>query len=81
MLWLWRRLAATAPIRSLAWKPPYAAGAAKRKSKKKKKKKKEKRKEKKERKKERKRERKKERKEHNLINKSWASKAHSDMTL
>ena len=27
-LWLWRRLAATAPIRPLAWEPPYAAGAA-----------------------------------------------------
>ena len=26
--WLWRRLAATALIRSLAWEPPYAAGAA-----------------------------------------------------
>ena len=28
MLWLWRRLAATAPIRPLAWEPPYAAGVA-----------------------------------------------------
>ena len=28
LLWLWRRLAATAPIGSLAWKPPYAEGAA-----------------------------------------------------
>ena len=29
LLWLlWRRLAATAPIRPLAWEPPYAAGAA-----------------------------------------------------
>ena len=28
LLWLWCRLAATAPIRSLAWKPPYAIGAA-----------------------------------------------------
>ena len=27
-LWLWRRPAATAPIGSLAWEPPYAAGAA-----------------------------------------------------
>jgi len=27
-LWLWHRLAATAPIRPLAWEPPYAAGAA-----------------------------------------------------
>ena len=25
---LWRRPAATAPIRPLAWKPPYAAGVA-----------------------------------------------------
>ena len=25
---LWHRLAATAPIRPLAWEPPYAAGAA-----------------------------------------------------
>ena len=28
LLWLWRRLAATAPIRPIAWEPPYAAGAA-----------------------------------------------------
>ena len=28
LLWLWRRLAATVPIRPLAWEPPYAAGAA-----------------------------------------------------
>ena len=28
LLWLWRRLAATALIRPLAWEPPYAAGAA-----------------------------------------------------
>ena len=28
LLWLWRRLAATAPIESLAWEPPCAAGAA-----------------------------------------------------
>ena len=28
MLWLWRRPAATAPIRPLAWEPPYATGAA-----------------------------------------------------
>ena len=27
LLWLWRRLAATAQIRSLAWEPPYDAGA------------------------------------------------------
>ena len=26
-LWLWRRPAATAPIRPLAWELPYAAGA------------------------------------------------------
>ena len=28
LLWLWCRLAATAPIRPLAWKPPYAMGVA-----------------------------------------------------
>ena len=28
LLWLWLRPAATAPIRPLAWKHPYAAGAA-----------------------------------------------------
>ena len=28
LLWLWRKLAATAPIRTLAWEPPYAAGVA-----------------------------------------------------
>ena len=28
LLWLWWRPAATAPIRPLAWEPPYAAGAA-----------------------------------------------------
>ena len=28
LLWLWRRSAATAPIRPLAWEPPYAMGAA-----------------------------------------------------
>ena len=28
LLWPWHRLAATAPIRPLAWEPPYAAGAA-----------------------------------------------------
>ena len=28
LLWLWRRLVATALIRRLAWKPPYAVGAA-----------------------------------------------------
>ena len=26
-LWLWRRLAAVAPIHPLAWEPPYALGA------------------------------------------------------
>ena len=26
LLWLWRRPAATALIRPLAWEPPYAAG-------------------------------------------------------
>ena len=49
LLWLWRRPAATAPIRPLAWEHPFAAGAAleKAKDKKKKKKRKEKEKEKK----------------------------------
>ena len=28
LLWLWRSPAATAPIRPLAWEPPYAAAAA-----------------------------------------------------
>ena len=28
LLWLWYRPAATAPIRSLAWEPPYDVGAA-----------------------------------------------------
>ena len=28
LLWLWRRLAATALIRPLAWEPPYAVGVA-----------------------------------------------------
>ena len=28
LLWVWRRPAAAAPIGPLAWKPPYAAGAA-----------------------------------------------------
>ena len=28
LLWLWHRLAATAPIGLLVWEPPYAAGAA-----------------------------------------------------
>ena len=27
LLWLWRRLAAAAPIQPLAWEPPYAASA------------------------------------------------------
>ena len=39
LLWLWRRPVATAPIRPLAWEPPYATGAAQRNSKKTKKKK------------------------------------------
>ena len=29
LLWLWRRPAATALIRPLAWEPPYAVRAAK----------------------------------------------------
>ena len=36
LLWLWRRLAATAPIRPLAWEAPYAMGAAQERAKKKK---------------------------------------------
>ena len=28
LLWLWPKLAATAPIGPLAWDPPYAVGAA-----------------------------------------------------
>ena len=28
LLWLWRRLEATAPIRPLTWEPPCAAGMA-----------------------------------------------------
>ena len=37
LLWLWRRLADTAPIRPLAWEPPCAVGAALKKDQKKKK--------------------------------------------
>ena len=33
LLWLWYRPAATAPIQSLAWKHPYAVGAALKKTK------------------------------------------------
>ena len=40
LLWLWCRLAAIAPIRSLAWEFPHVAGMALKRSKKKKKKKK-----------------------------------------
>jgi len=40
LLWLWDRPAATAPIRPLAWKSPYAAGEALEKTKKEKEKKK-----------------------------------------
>ena len=36
LLWLWRRLVATALIRPLTWEPPYAAGAAQERPKKKK---------------------------------------------
>ena len=28
LLWLWRRPAAPAPVRSLAWEPPYASDTA-----------------------------------------------------
>ena len=34
LLWLWRRLVTTAPIRLLAWEPLYAAGVAPEKTKK-----------------------------------------------
>jgi len=37
LLWLWCRPAASALIRSLAWEPPYAVGAALKKKEKKKK--------------------------------------------
>ena len=40
LLWLWRRLAATASIRPLAWEPPYAEGVAQEMAKRSKKKKK-----------------------------------------
>ena len=40
LLWLWCRLAATAPIQPVAWEPPYAVGAALEKAKRPKKKKK-----------------------------------------
>ena len=36
LLWLWCRLVATAPIRPVAWEPPYAEGAAQEMEKKKK---------------------------------------------
>ena len=39
LLWLWCRLVATAPIRPLAWEPPYATGSALEKTKKERKKK------------------------------------------
>ena len=39
LLWLWSRLAATGPIRPLAWEPPYAMGVALQKAKRQKKKK------------------------------------------
>ena len=34
LLWLWYRLAAVAPIRPIAWEPPYVAGTALQKEKK-----------------------------------------------
>ena len=37
LLWLWCRPMATAPIRSRAWEPPYAVGAALKRQEKKKK--------------------------------------------
>ena len=38
LLWFWHKLAATAPIRTLAWEPAYAEGAALEKAKRQKKK-------------------------------------------
>ena len=38
LLWLWRKLAAVAPIGPLAWEPPNATGVALKKKKKKRKK-------------------------------------------
>jgi len=38
LLWLWHRLAATAPIQPLTWEPPYAVGVALKKEKRKKRK-------------------------------------------
>ena len=38
LLWLWRRLVDTTPIRPLPWDPPYAVGAALEKAKRQKKK-------------------------------------------
>ena len=35
LLWLWHRSAAVAPIRPLAWEPPYTMGAALKRQKKK----------------------------------------------
>ena len=40
LLWLWHRPAAVAPIQPLAWEPPYAVGAALKKTRKKKEKRK-----------------------------------------
>ena len=37
LLWLWHRLAATAPIQPQAWEPPYTVGMAIKRQKKKKK--------------------------------------------
>ena len=37
LLWLWHRLTAIAPIKPLAWEPPYVAGADLKRPKKKKK--------------------------------------------
>ena len=41
LMWLWCRPAAVAPVRLLAWEPPYAEGAVQKKKKAKKKKMKE----------------------------------------
>ena len=39
LLWLWRRLVATASVRPLTWEPPYASGVVLKRQKTKKKKK------------------------------------------
>ena len=76
LLWLWCRPVATAPIRPLAWEPPYASGNSPRKGKKKKKKKRQKKKKKKKKKKRQKKKKKK--KEHKCILISEGSQSEKD---